>query len=662
MKHQFIPKATAILFLGTMLAACGGGGTSTPTVASTAAPTILSGTAATGAPFSGAAVSIIDKTGAVVGSGTTGADGSYTITLSAGATAPFVLQAVRDEVTLVSVAPDTASSTVNITPITNLIASRLSVSGDPLKLAAELKANPTLLSTVQVNAKVDEIVAMLKPLLDAVGATANPLTGKFTADGTGSDRVLDSVSIKITPDSATTANIEVAIKGSGADNLIQFTNQTPVASVPKLATVDASTLVPNGTAVLIDDLLKRMTACFALPLAERVTANGSVAADVTAPACKTLFKNDNPGSFLHNGRVVAKTKAFSGLFGADGTGVTFARGSYDFTRPNGDLTISYETADSAGNNQSQGLAASRVTNTTTGKDELKIFGNQYVYDGGVSAYHQLREFINQPASNYYSTGYSFSIANNTNMSGVAKVEVVSPKGETITMVKSGSRSNFTIRNGGTASGSTVLRIRSDYAAASTAAAVSTRDTGQTFATANATDAEIASYPAQSLWTFRYFVTGNATTTPDVTQTYKTRSRALSIAELKQKVLANLTSTAIAETLASSTNGYVTVGGDAAANVDWEVPAGAMAPTEIKVFGRTAAPPAAGTGFDDSATVRSTVRSAAVPCSNQTGSDAHCTTTAPVAFAAGAVLNGANLVARDLGAREFSHFYAFYTLP
>jgi hypothetical protein len=328
----------------------GGGGGSGDVGPST---TTISGTAATGAPFDGAAITILDKSGNVVGTGASGADGSYTVTLSAGAAGPFVLQAVRDDQTLVSVAPD-AGGTINITPITNLIASRLSTSGDPTKLAAEFQANPNLLASATITAKVDEVVALLKPLLDAIGTATNPLTGRFAADGTGADRALDSLSINITPSSDTTANIEIAIKQAlpeGAPpSTVQFSSaDTTIATLP---TVAASDLVPSGTATLIANLLTKMSACYALPVADRVDTPDTInvpATAIKAAPCKEIFYNNDPVTFKSNGRVVGSNGAFANIFRTGGNNLVFDRGTYEFTRSNGDFVIGYRSTDSAGN-------------------------------------------------------------------------------------------------------------------------------------------------------------------------------------------------------------------------------------------------------------------------------------------------------------------------
>ena len=370
-----------------LLAGCGGGSSNTSAGGGGVQAVQITGTAATGAPFDGANVTIIDSTGAAVGTGTTGADGSYTITLATGAKPPFVIKAVRDDLTLVSVAPNTTTTNVNITPITNLIAARLSASGDPAKLADEMKANPDLLSATKVNAKVEEIVAVLKPLLDAVGTSVNPLTGKFVADGTGADRVLDSLSIKITP-TASGSNIEVAVKLASDDQppLVQFnSSDSSINSLP--AITDASKLIESGTAPLIAALLERITACHALPTTERVNnanTNSGTAADIKASTCKSLFSDDNPGLYKHNGRIVggnSATNDWASIFHDGGTKAVYDRGVYDFSRANGDLVISFRVTTADGAAQERSLVAAKTT--VDGKPQLRIAGNGYLYAGEV---------------------------------------------------------------------------------------------------------------------------------------------------------------------------------------------------------------------------------------------------------------------------------------
>lgn len=239
--------AAGLLLVGA-LAACGGGGGTDPTVAAPATFSVT-GTAATGAPFAGATVTLVDSTGApFTANAVTAADGSYTITVLLSAKPPFVVQAVSADktVTMVSVVAEAKDTNTNITPITNLIASRLSPSGDPTKLAAELKANPALFDSAALKIKVAEIVALIKPLMDAAGDSSDPLNGKLVADGTSTaDKVLDSLTITITPSSASSVDIVVTAKPKPDDTAspmpISFTGGG--TNAPVTVTVTA----PSGT-------------------------------------------------------------------------------------------------------------------------------------------------------------------------------------------------------------------------------------------------------------------------------------------------------------------------------------------------------------------------------------------------------------------------------
>jgi hypothetical protein len=637
----------------------------------------VSGVAATGAAFVDAVIRVIDSTGAVVGtSAPVGENGTYTVTLTDGAKAPFVLVASRTTAdgqvqSLVSVLESSTATTANITPVTNLIAALLSPSGDPTKLAAELAAGTVQVTPESVAASVTEVKTILATLLDATGTTgADPLKDSFTVDGTGYDRLLDSISISIVPAGTTSTNIEVAVKQSLADGQqpasISFSSDA--TTIDPLPVVDSSTLVASGTSVLIGDLLKQVTACYALPLADRISSGGTTAAHIVAAACKNAFFGNDPGTFLSNGNPVGKGKAFNGIFVAGGTGVVFSQGTYEFTRGNGDVVVGYKSRDAAGNETFDTFA---LRKDTDGK--LKLIGNQYAYPGGVVPYQQLRQFITlgQSAYNYRSTGYVLNVDNRLDSLGnplFNKVEVVTPKGQTLTLkVSPGSSYLPLVRNGSTL-GTSFLRLRSEFDNSATQGDIRTIDPNQFYSATPYTDLDIAALPSQSAWTFRYFLAANATTTPDAIQTYKTRARALTIAELRLQGLSELGTSVIAslQSEANTTTGVVPLPtdgpadlGDPAAGEGWTVPAGALPATQAQIYGRYS-----GAGFNDSVKFGSTARTAVIGCTPATGSDPHCSPTVPGAFAAGAVTNGLHLWARDSSGREYANFYALYklTLP
>lgn len=689
---KFTPKrlALAIASAGLLtISGCGGGG------GSSGSSVTLSGVAASGAAFTDAIITVKDSTGATVGTSTAvGADGTYTITLSAGAVAPFILTASRTSAdgaveSLTSVVSSTSgtTATVNITPVTNLIASRLTTSGDPLKLAAEMAANPSIANASAVDSKVQEVQAILDPILTATGTSGtNPITGSFSANGAGYDRLLDSIKVSITPSSTSTTNIEIGIKQQLAEGTppttIQFNNQTAVASIPVIPTITASTLVESGTASLIAQHLAQLNSCFALPLTSRIVTNGTAAADIQATECKNSFYSNSPSTFKSNGNAVGLGKAFNGIFTSGGTGLVFSQGTYEFTRGNGDLVIGYKSKDTAGNETFDTFA---VRKDTDGK--LKQIGNQYDFAGGVSAYHQLREFVNQPASTYYSTGYTLNVPLITTGGGqtITHVIVRTPKNNDVTLIRGSdgmvlpklNASRQTVASDGTtltaaipgmgASGTNYIRLRSAYAAVgSTAAHPATRETGLFFTPTDATEAEITTFPNQSLWSFKYYSGGTAAPVLEGTQYYKTRSRALTITEMQTKKWANLSSSALTDIagLFDSTNNRTTLPTSSYVQPTWEVPSGALPPTQIKLFGSTrvtAGNATPRTSFNDGQSVGSTIRTASIPCANGSG-EVHCLANPATGYQSFAFASGLHLWARDVTGNEFARFYATYNLP
>lgn len=710
---KFMTTKLALALYGAALltlAGCGGSNSVASLPPAITSTTTLAGTAATGAAFTDAIVTVTDSRGITVGTGLVGADGTFNITLATGAVAPYVLTATRTSAdgaveSLVSVVPTgsspTATATVNISPVTNLIASRLSSSGDPLQLAAELAAKTSTIDVASVAAKVLEVQTILAPILTATDTTnTDPLTGVFATNGAGYDRLLDSIRVTITPSSSTSTNIEVGIKQQLADGVaptaIQFTSSTALASVPVIPAITSSTLVAPGTAQLIAAHLAQLNACFALPVASRISTGGTVAADITAAECKNAFVGNNPANYLSNGKVVGVGQAFNGMFVSGGDGVVFSQGAYEFTRSNGDIVASYKSKDALGNETFDTFA---VRLDTDGK--LKQIGNQYVYGGGVNSYHQLRDFVNQPASTYYSTGYTINIPL---IAGVAYVNIKTPKGNVLTLIRgsdgmvfpklnvnrqpidNANAANVAATPGNmVASGTNYLRIRSEYAdVASIAAHPATRESGLFFSPADASDAEISTYGNQSVWEFTYF--DNTGAQQGLAQNYKTRTRARTVSEMRTQKWANLSAadlTALTASFVSNGTGGGSTSLPASANVapTWEVTPGALPPTQIKLFGNTRIPvtPLASpityvqvtpattpstfikTSFNDGYTVGSTVRTATIPCANG-NSELHCSIANPAGYQGFATMTGLHLWARDIAGSEFVRFYATYILP
>ena len=674
----------------------GGGGTSNQTSIT------LSGIAATGAAFTGAVVRVIDSRGTEVGtSPPVGEDGVFTITLTPGAVAPFVLTATRTSATgqsdsLVSVVSAATDTSVNITPITNLIASRLSPSGNPNKLAAELVGGTAQITTTNIEARVAEVQTILAPLLAATGTSSfNPLSSTFAVNGTGYDRLLDSISISIVPSSSTSANIEIAVRQTQTSDSVQptvliFTSAN--SSVAALPTINASNLVVAGTSGLITDFLNRLTACYALPLDQRVS--GAVHGDnrtgdasaVTGAACRDVFYGKIAANYRNNGASVGRNTnnqgEFSGLFRAGATNVVFSQVAYQYTRSNGDIVTSQKTRDTEGNETFVELVLRKDVD-----NKLRLIGNQYDYPGSVYAFQQRREFItlDQGLYSYFSTGYALDVANRT-IEGVPifnRVVVTAPNGKKMVLRPAIGLSYLVIYKGdnpesitpvGTAASSNILRLRSEYFDGSTARAHPRNfDTSLVFAINDIgqpqdyTEEALTRIPNQSNWTIEYYLATQPTVLA-ATQTYKTRARAMTIGELRTQGMTSMATALIlqvqqdAQSASESFPGQIltteiqdpinlTPGGGGNA---WSVPTGVAAPTSVQVFGGYN-----NVSFNDSVTVRSAARTAVIPCSSQGVGDNHCASYEK--YAANVRFNSYHLIASDATGRSLASYYAFYKL-
>lgn len=686
----------------TILAGCGGGDSSTAEKPSTESKSVVvTGVAASGAAFTGGTVSVLDSRGTVVGtSAPVDASGVYSVTLAEGAKPAFVLVATRpsstgEAETLVSVIESAEVTTANLTPITTLIASRLSSSGDPAKLAEELASGKAQITPEKVAATVQDVKAILQPLLAASGGSDfDPLRDSFATDGTGHDRLLDSIRITIVP-SASNANIEIALESVGGDEqsppAIFFTSDQPLATIASEnritptaiggTTIDAGSLVEEGLSARIVTLMQGLTACYGLPLEQRVAgatpatdAVVGAAGDVIAAQCRGLFVDNDPSLYRHNGGVVQRTSgnegAFNSLFRRNADGVVFSHGSYEFTRGNGDYVVGYRTRSAQGAETVGALVARRSDDGA-----LRLVGNQYAYPGHLVAYHQRRNFVTlgQDAYSYFSTGYTPQIANLTSNGNALfdRVEVTSPKGTVMVLRPDAGQSQLVFYRNGAATGTNFIRLRSEYVDGSTTRPhPSVADTPSlAFAATQWTEDELVKATSTGSWKFDYFLAGNTGSVPDATQYYRTRSRALSIGELRTRGFAELVPALVADVVTvTQPAGQPFPGqlvfdpddraliGTANGGSGWSVLAGQMVPTSIQLYGSYA-----GKRFNDSVGFPSTARSITVPCTPQSTGDTHCFNGGP-GFAGGAALSGLHLWSADATGREFANFYALYKLP
>jgi len=231
--HRF--EALTAISAAVLLSACGGGGGGGTTV--TPPPVVpnlvLTGTAATGAALAGATVDAKCAPGS--GTATTGTDGSFTITIPAGAL-PCVLRATSGAVVLHSAATTGgAAPRANITPVTELAVARHAGELPAAYYAAFDGARAAALTDAAVQAAATATVDTLKAGGVDFNLGVNVLNGPLVAKngavvGDAYDQRLDALKAAIAAAGVTLAELSQAVaSGSPA---APVANRSDVASLP----------------------------------------------------------------------------------------------------------------------------------------------------------------------------------------------------------------------------------------------------------------------------------------------------------------------------------------------------------------------------------------------------------------------------------------------
>jgi hypothetical protein len=672
-----------------VLVACGGGGGGVedePKVvdgANNGTPVTLSITAAKGLAMVGATVTVTDANGtSSTCAGTTNDDGKLSCTLPATFTAPFVIMAQLGADKQYSVVPTGGSNAVNVTPLTTVVVAGLSASGDPAQFANEVKTDKAKASADAIKTQVTLLNTNLRAVIDAtVGKdnTLDPMADELEANtGIGHDKLLDTVKVVVTPPNGTAkAKQEISLRDK-PDAVITISKDPSVAKpvpITKGAMDEAKAKADETSAPLVADLMTRMTACYKLPVAQRVNTPGTGAAsDVKADACKNLFVGNDPALFKTGGALVGAKGAFKTLFSSLADGVVFDQGNLEYVVRNpgaandGVWVVSYRSTDKA-NNISYGNFALKNENGV-----LKQAGNQYDHDASVASFVQDREFINDPDSSYLSTGYALIVTNKINGKGESiyrLVTVTTPKNKKLYLkpVPGCSTLGLALASG-EVNCTSFARLNYSYKNASRTDDIPATERSNLFFVPFAEkyqDSELVAIPDQGTWKFDIELTDGT----KVTQMHRTLSRAPALGELRKTVFADLTSKARADLVndTKDAGGYVFAQNEnvqlGSINDDfWTVPNGAVAPTNIRIFGRApTVNQVRGNQFDDAANVLTSARSAVINCSRLSNDDLHCASAVAVGasgfYAAGASATDLQLHANLPGNSTRSKHFAFY---
>lgn len=261
-RFQLSLSLFAVFFVALLTGCGGGGGGTAATTPLPAASTIISGTAAAGAPVIGF-VSVRDsstnaqpvKTNIPIQ-----ANGNYSVDVT-GLKAPYAFLASGTvggkTVSLYSAATSAdVGGTINITPFTDLIIRN--VAGTAVDTYLNSPAFSTL-TAAQLDAKRVALTTQLTPALTAMGLSSSIdlLRATFNANGTGLDRFMDVVQVSTTPTTATITNILDA-----ANTLVINTTAGGTTATPN-ATLSAANLTSTATTP-VDLIMQGMNAFSAM--------------------------------------------------------------------------------------------------------------------------------------------------------------------------------------------------------------------------------------------------------------------------------------------------------------------------------------------------------------------------------------------------------------
>lgn len=379
----FIPLLAATATLS--LVSCGGSGGSSSSGVS------VTGTVAVGAPIAGGAVTVYDSSGTEITTSVTNDSGAYDVTIPSGSSAPFLIKVEFGDQVLYSIKATADSGVANVNQLTHALSAMLSTSGNPSKLTSELASGDTAITESGVNEKSELLSAAIAPVVakveaDSAVSVGDFLSSSFTANGTGLDKVLDSVSLSVTAFTGTsgvenslevTYNVPTDLESNGEPTSISFTSTSTKAAIDTLAAgVTINQLPVDNLPSMYLEFLERMQACYDIPLADRAS-NGAV----TAQACKNIFYEQDPNNYRDGGYGVGPNR-FKSMVSSSGK-VTFSQVSrgillQDISLSNGALSgralISFSSEDEAGDRTYWSMVT-RVF-TLNGEAVLGAYGDQ----------------------------------------------------------------------------------------------------------------------------------------------------------------------------------------------------------------------------------------------------------------------------------------------
>jgi len=217
-----------------ILGGCGGGNSAPPATGTETTSSMISGTAAAGAPIIGTVTIKDSSSPAMTKTVTISADGKYTIDVT-GMTPPFMMRAdgtVGGRSYSLYSAATTADvdGNINITPLTDLIVANIA---GQIASTFFASGNFSTLTPDALAAEAAALQARLQPILTAVGVdgSIDLLRASFDADHTGLDAALDVLRVEVNSATAIATITNIIDNQQITDNLASRSDSSVLPAI-----------------------------------------------------------------------------------------------------------------------------------------------------------------------------------------------------------------------------------------------------------------------------------------------------------------------------------------------------------------------------------------------------------------------------------------------
>lgn len=264
--------------------------------------TKITGVVAVGAPLPAATVTLVDVSGQKA-EAVTNALGEFEVVNSVGQNLvpPFALSTTKslgDKVYVLNSVASNNFQTANITPLTTAAVALINSGAgyDPTNLNLNKFTPSTLDSAIEAANKT--LATALKPLLvNAQVSDYQPISGKFTANNTGLDKVMDQVGLNISSSGLNLVNKFEILKESASSNSVSIT-----ASQSSVTELKLGAEPPDKE--MLQSVIAKIEACFKIDADKRVkfTTDGAGRDIYTSGSLHTTCANFLRDEYRHQGQ------------------------------------------------------------------------------------------------------------------------------------------------------------------------------------------------------------------------------------------------------------------------------------------------------------------------------------------------------------------------